>query len=101
MMPRLAFVASYLVCLSILLGGCATALPPETIIKTVEVKIPVQVPCVAVVPAKPAFAVDHLPVGSPIDVQMRALRAERQQRIGYESELEASLKNCTARKNVD
>jgi len=99
-MYRVAFLASYMVVAAMLLAGCATT-EPRTVIKTVEVPIPVPVPCVAVVPAKPAFAVDHLKVGAPIDVKMRALRAERQQRIGYERELETSLKNCTARQNVD
>ncbi len=100
MIPRLVFYACCLFVLSMVLSGCATR-PPETILETVEVRVPVPVPCIAVVPTKPAFAVDHLPLGAGIDVQMRALRAERQQRIGYERELETSLKNCTARQNVD
>ncbi|MFC0227386.1 hypothetical protein [Serratia aquatilis] len=44
--------------------------------------------------AVPAFAVDQLQIGASIDVQMRALRAERHQRIGYERELLAANQAC-------
>ena len=101
MMPRVAFALSVAVVLALTLAGCATTRPPETIIKTVEVPVPVPVPCVAGPVQRPAFAVDSLPLGSSVDRQMRALRAERKQRIGYEKELEAALSNCSARKHVD
>ena len=60
----------------------------------VEVKVPVAVPCKTADVARPAFAVDQLPIGATIDVQMRALRAERHQRIGYERELIAANEAC-------
>ena len=44
--------------------------------------------------ARPAFAVDALSIGAGIWEQMSALRAERIQRIGYETELEAAVKAC-------
>jgi hypothetical protein len=75
----------------ILLPGCG-GLPRAPIVT--EVRIPVETPCDAPLPEKPAFAVDALEVGAPIDAQMRALRAERQQRKGYEIELEAAAKAC-------
>lgn len=75
------------------LVGCA-ATPPSPEVRTVEVKIPVPVPCVVQPVTKPAFAVDALPLGSKAPAQMRALRAERKQRIGYEAELEAALQHC-------
>lgn len=59
-----------------------------------EVKVPVLVPCITAMPAKPAFAVDALPLGSDVWQQMAALRAERLQRKGYEQELEAALTGC-------
>lgn len=62
----------------------------------VEVKVPVQVPCDPGAIAAPAFAVDRLPIGSSIDKQMQALRAERHQRIGYEKELNAAVDSCRA-----
>lgn len=59
-----------------------------------EVKVPVLVPCIEAMPAKPAFAVDALPLGADVWEQMAALRAERMQRKGYEAELEAELQAC-------
>lgn len=60
----------------------------------VEVKVPIAVPCKKEDVARPAFAVDQLPIGATIDAQMRALRAERHQRIGYERELIAANESC-------
>jgi len=68
--------------LSIGLTGCAgrEAVPVPVYI---EVKVPVQVPCDPGAIEAPAFAVDRFPIGSSIDKQMQALRAERHKRIGY------------------
>jgi len=77
--------------LSFCLAGCATAPGPAT---PVEVSVPVLVPCKAPIPARPAFAVDALPVGEGIWNQMAVLRAERLQRMGYEAELEAAVGAC-------
>lgn len=79
-----------MVCVLVLVG-CAGAPPAPAY---VEVKVPVAVPCRTADVARPAFAVDQLPIGATIDVQMRALRAERHQRIGYERELLAANEAC-------
>lgn len=73
------------------LASCSSAPPAPTY---VEVKVPIAVPCKTADVTRPAFAVDQLPVGATIDVQMRALRAERHQRIGYERELIAANEAC-------
>lgn len=73
------------------LAGCSSAPPAPSY---VEVKVPVSVPCKTADVARPAFAVDQLPIGASIDAQMRALRAERHQRIGYERELLAANEAC-------
>ncbi|TXE27087.1 hypothetical protein [Serratia ureilytica] len=73
------------------LAGCSSAPPAPSY---VEVKVPIAVPCKTADVARPAFAVDQLPIGAPIDAQMRALRAERHQRIGYERELLAANEAC-------
>ncbi|WAZ04947.1 hypothetical protein O3T12_17290 [Serratia marcescens] len=73
------------------LAGCTSAPPAPSY---VEVKVPVAVPCKTADVARPAFAVDQLPIGAAIDAQMRALRAERHQRIGYERELVAANEAC-------
>lgn len=76
---------------SLILAGCS-AVPPAP--SYVEVKVPISVPCKTADVARPAFAVDQLPIGATIDVQMRALRAERHQRIGYERELISANEAC-------
>ena len=76
---------------SLALAGCTAARPAPSY---VEVKVPIAVPCRTADVARPAFAVDQLPIGATIDVQMRALRAERHQRIGYERELNAANEAC-------
>lgn len=85
-MKRLIIMAA------LVLTGCGNkpAEPPAY----VEVKVPVPVPCQTAPVAVPAFAVDRLPIGATIDAQMRALRAERHQRIGYERELLAANEVC-------
>lgn len=75
----------------LVLAGCSSA--PSTP-SYVEVKVPVAIPCRTADVARPAFAVDQLPIGATIDVQMRVLRAERHQRIGYERELIAANEAC-------
>jgi hypothetical protein len=74
-----------------LLTGCTTVpSAPEV----TEVKVPVPVPCKIDAPVPPAFAVDALPLGSDAWTQMQALRVERLQRQGYESELLAAIEAC-------
>ena len=60
------------------------------------VDVPVPAPCAVSAPARPAWAVDGLPLGAGIWAQMRALRVEREQRRGYELELEAVARGCAA-----
>lgn len=71
------------------LAGCASTTP-----RVQEVLVPVSVPCKAAIPDRPALAVDSLPIGAGIWEQMKALRAERNQRQGYEKELEAAIQSC-------
>lgn len=80
--------------LYLVLAGCAgqVAEPPEP--QVVRVEVPVQVPCRTERVQRPVFAVDVLPIGASIAEQMRALRAERLQRTGYELRLEAALEAC-------
>jgi len=75
------------------LAGCADA-PQAQPPSVQQVLVPTPVPCKITPPAKPAFAVDALPLGAGIWDQTAALRAERKQRQGYESELEAAVQAC-------
>jgi|GEM_PF-906370 len=88
-MRRLSFIGilSAICCASLV--GCASSAP-----RVQEVKVPVPVPCKVDAPMRPAFAVDGLPIGAGIWEQMKALRAERRQRQGYEAELEAAVRAC-------
>ncbi|MFI8736598.1 hypothetical protein ACIGKM_11855 [Ectopseudomonas toyotomiensis] len=82
------------VVLCLALAGCAgqVAEPPEPAV--VRVEVPVQIPCRTERVPRPVFAVDVLPIGASIDEQMRALRADRRQRQGYETRLEAAVAAC-------
>ncbi len=73
------------------LGGCATAPPRERVV-TVEVKVPV--PCDPPRPARPASAVDALPLGAGVGAQMRALRADRVRGKAHVQQLENALASC-------
>lgn len=76
---------------ALLLAACASTPLPGPV---QEVHIPVPVPCKAPDVARPAFAVDALPLNAGIWRQMQALRSERLQRQGYEIQLEAAVKAC-------
>lgn len=80
--------------LCLALAGCAgqVAEPPEP--QVVRVEVPVQIPCRTERVQRPVFAVDVLPIGATIAEQMRALRADRLQRKGYELRLEAAVEAC-------
>ncbi|WP_219097751.1 hypothetical protein [Pseudomonas sp. UMAB-40] len=75
----------------LLLAGCAGQAPE---VRTVRVGVPVPVPCRVPVVKEPVFATIGLKKTDSLEVKVRALLAERKQRIGYESELLASLSAC-------
>lgn len=79
--------------MSVVLPGCATQ--REVVTQVVPVETPVYY-CPAIDIQRPAFAVDALPLGADVATQMKHLRAERHQRIGYEQELEAALRQRNA-----
>lgn len=73
--------------LCLLLAGCACL--PE------RVEIPVPVPCRVTLPAAPAWATESLADDAGIWEQVRALLAERRQRIGFETQLRAAATACS------
>lgn len=85
------FQKLFLTGLLLLLVGCA-AREPE--VRTVRVEVPVQVPCWAPVVPVPAWATDNLKKTDSLEQKVRALLAERRQRIGYERLLEAAVDSC-------
>lgn len=68
--------------------GCATK--PAT----VEVKVPVHVPCVKAVPARPAFAAPELPSDASEGEKVLALARDTLLHFKYESQLEAIIAGC-------
>ena len=82
--PLLALIA--------LLAGCETA--PRVVTETVIVEKPVPVPCRIPPIEQPRFAVNHVSPADDMVTINRALRAEIEQRRGYELRLEAGVKAC-------
>lgn len=77
---------------ALLLAGCVSHVEPE--VRTVRVEVPVQVPCRAPDVAVPPWAAASLRKTDSLEVKVRALLAERRQRIGYERLLEAAAGAC-------
>lgn len=81
-----------LIVCALLLAGCAGRAEPEA--QYVRVEVPVQVPCRPPEVAVPPWAAAGLRKTDSLEVKVRALLAERRQRIGYEKQLEAGVASC-------
>lgn len=75
----------------VLLAGCGTREPE---VRTVRVEVPVLVPCKTQEVAVPPWAAAGLQKDDSLEVKVRALLAERRQRLGYERELIAAVGAC-------
>ena len=80
-----------LVVLAMVLFGCAGRGPE---VRTVRVEVPVLVPCRTKAVAVPPWAAEGLKKSDSLELKVRALLAERRQRIGYERELVAAVVAC-------
>ncbi|WP_434774699.1 hypothetical protein [Pseudomonas oryzihabitans] len=76
------------------LAGCGSRPVAEPEPRVVRVEVPVQVPCRVKAPAVPTWAADGLRKEDSLEVKVRALLAERRQRIGYEREQAAAVVAC-------
>ncbi|MES3709121.1 hypothetical protein QC590_12865 [Pseudomonas putida] len=74
------------------LAGCAGKSEPQ--IQYVRVEVPVEVPCRTPDVAAPPWAAAGLHKTDSLEMKVRALLAERRQRIGYERELKAVNHAC-------
>lgn len=74
------------------LASCGGRVIPQ--VQYVRVEVPVQVPCRAPEVAVPLWAAAGLRKTDSLEVKVRALLAERRQRIGYERVLEAAVNAC-------
>lgn len=75
----------------VLLTGCASR---ELDVRTVRVEVPVLVPCKTQGVAVPTWAAIGLKKADSLELKVRALLAERRQRIGFERELAAAIEAC-------
>ena len=75
-----------------LLAACAGGAEPPA--QYVRVEVPVQVPCRAPEVAVPAWAAAGLRKTDNLEIKVRSLLAERRQRIGYETQINALLTSC-------
>lgn len=82
---------SFLLLLALVLTGCAGREPE---VRTVRVEVPVLVPCKTKEVAVPPWAAAGLKKSDSLEVKVRALLAERRQRIGYERQLVAAAQAC-------
>ncbi len=74
---------------ALVLTGCGPRVPERVL-------VPVEVLCKVDVPPEPAWATKSLTADADIFDQVRALLAERRQRIGYERLLRAAVESCNA-----
>lgn len=77
---------------SLLLAACSGRTEPQ--VQYLRVEVPVQVPCRAPDVAVPPWAAASLRKTDSLEVKVRALLAERRQRIGHEKQLIAALTSC-------
>lgn len=85
---RILNLALILMCFSV--AGCGTTEG----MRSVSVEIPVLVPCKTNEVAVPLWATAGLSKNDSLEVKVRALVAERRQRIGYGRELLAATYAC-------
>lgn len=71
------------------LAGCASA-PPASI----RVEVPVMVPCIGEVPARPAYEFDKLPAAATDGEIILALARDWLLGRRYEGDLEAAIAGC-------
>lgn len=76
------------------LVGCGTQPIEQPEPRVIRVEVPVLVPCRTSPVAVPAWAASGLRKTDSLEVKVRALLAERRQRIGYERELSAAVLAC-------
>lgn len=75
--------------LAVLLAGCASA-PPAP----VRVEVPVMVPCVGEVPARPAYEFDKLSASATDGEIILALARDWARGRKYERDLEVAIAGC-------
>ncbi len=83
---------SMILIFAVAMAGCAGRQEAEP--RTVRVEVPVVVPCRVPAVEVPVWATAGLRKGDDLQAKVRALLAERLQRIGYEAQLLAANQAC-------
>ncbi|MNM47310.1 hypothetical protein D3C81_582730 [compost metagenome] len=86
------FICRSGVAIILTISGCAGRTEPQ--VQYVRVEVPVQVPCRALNVEVPSWAAAGLKKGDDVELKVRALLAERRQRIGYERQLVSAVTAC-------
>lgn len=81
-----------LLCLILLLAGCASYTPPAF---TVPVNIPISMPCAAEKITEPDWFIVSLPKNADVTAKLKAAFADLELSRGYIKELEAQLIACS------
>ena len=74
------------------LVACGGRVEPQ--VQPIRVEVPVQIPCRTPEVAVPTWAESGLRKNDSLEVKVRALLAERRQRIGYQKQLYAAVESC-------
>lgn len=80
-------------CMAVM-AGCAGRPVADPEPRVVRVEVPVPVPCRVTIPMAPAWASAALRKGDDLETKVRALVAEREQRMGFEAVLLAAASSC-------
>lgn len=82
--------------IAVLLAGCAAAAPPEPVVKTVTVNVPVTVPCKKDIGPEPQYADTDAALRAAPNLyeRVRLLVAGRLQRIQREADRIAAYSGC-------
>lgn len=75
--------------IALILSGCKATM--------VETKVAVPVICQATEPARPVMPTEALTPDASLDAFVQAATAEIERREGFEQELTAALRSCTAK----
>lgn len=86
---RIFVAPALLISACMLLAGCTSAPPALQ-----RVEVPVMVPCVGEVPARPTYEFDRLPASSTDGELILALARDWTRGRKYEGELEVAIAGC-------
>jgi hypothetical protein len=82
----------FFIIIIIFISGCATTEQPKIQIQRIE--IPISVPCSVDIPPPPELNFSKLDQTRSIFDKSKALLADRELQLGYETELLAALQSC-------